>query len=151
MKMMFAMRICALTFLFVAGAVRAGPEFGYTEVYNDDGVTHFRDGMVPLSVKDYAPPAPALAVSARYPARDVAFGKVDAEWIGDWHPAPRRQFIIVLSGTFEIEVGAGEKRTFPAGSSILLSDTEGKGHYSRVVSEEPARFLAIPLTEPIKP
>jgi hypothetical protein len=30
------------------------------------------------------------------------------------HPAPRRQFVIVLDGDFEIETTDGESRVFPA-------------------------------------
>ena len=51
----------------------------------------------------------------------------------DWHPAPRRQWIFILSGTLEVEVQDGEVRQFPSGSILFVEDTTGKGHKTRVV------------------
>jgi hypothetical protein len=62
------------------------------------------------------------------------------------HRAPRRQFIVAVSGTFEVETSDGEVRQFAPGSVVLVEDTDGIGHISRV-SAPPARFLMIPLAE----
>ena len=45
----------------------------------------------------------------------------------DWHPAPRRQFIITLSGQVEIGLDDGTLRRFGAGGVMLADDTTGKG------------------------
>ena len=39
----------------------------------------------------------------------------------DWHPAPRRQFVIILSGQLEIGLGDGSKHLFGPGDARLLS------------------------------
>jgi quercetin dioxygenase-like cupin family protein len=45
-----------------------------------------------------------------------------------WHPAPRRQWCITLSGSVEIGIGDGTKRTFRAGDVFLAEDLTGEGH-----------------------
>jgi len=63
----------------------------------------------------------------------------------DWHPAPRRQFVITLSGQGEIEISDGTKRRFGAGAIMLADDTTGRGHITRVISKEPRLYVMIPL------
>jgi hypothetical protein len=58
---------------------------------------------------------------------------------------PRRQFVLVLVGELEVEVSDGEVRRFAPGSLILVEDTWGKGHVSRVVGAERGMAAAIPL------
>jgi quercetin dioxygenase-like cupin family protein len=63
----------------------------------------------------------------------------------DWHPAPRRQWLFVLSGTLEVEVQDGEVRQFQVGSIIFVEDTEGKGHKTRVVGKEAFVAAVVPV------
>ena len=63
----------------------------------------------------------------------------------DWYPAPRRQFVIILSGRLEIGLGDGTKQVFGAGDARLVEDTTGKGHTTRVVGNEPVVTATIPL------
>jgi uncharacterized cupin superfamily protein len=65
--------------------------------------------------------------------------------VQDWHPAPRRQYVITLSGQVEIEIGDGTKRRFGPGDIMLADDTTGRGHISRVVGGQPRRFVMIPV------
>ena len=51
----------------------------------------------------------------------------------DYHCAPRRQFVIHLKGSVEIETGDGTKRRFGVGDVLLADDTTGEGHISRGV------------------
>ena len=66
----------------------------------------------------------------------------------DWHPAPRRQFVIILSGRLEIGLGDGSKHVFGAGDARLVEDTTGQGHTTRVVGDEPCLTATIPLAQP---
>ena len=50
----------------------------------------------------------------------------------DFHVAPRRQLVVNLTGSVEIDTGE-EARVFPAGSIMLAEDVTGKGHISRNV------------------
>jgi hypothetical protein len=45
-----------------------------------------------------------------------------------WHNAPRRQWCITLSGTCEIGLGDGTKKTFGVGDVFLAEDETGQGH-----------------------
>ena len=59
------------------------------------------------------------------------------------------QFIFVLQGNLEVEVSDGETRQFGAGAVILVEDTSGQGHITRVAGEERAYLVAVPPTGPI--
>ena len=63
----------------------------------------------------------------------------------DWHVAPRRQFIITLSGEVEIGLGDGTLRRFGAGNVMLADDLTGKGHTTHAVSDAPRVSVAIPV------
>jgi hypothetical protein len=63
------------------------------------------------------------------------------------HPAPRRQFLVTLSGSWEIEAGNGVKRVFKTGDVMLADDTSGEGHTSRVLGNEPHIFMTVPLAD----
>ncbi|NOR14063.1 MAG: cupin domain-containing protein, partial [Candidatus Aminicenantes bacterium] len=66
-------------------------------------------------------------------------------WFGDWHPAPRRQFIFMLIGELEVEVSDGEVRKFVPGDVMLVEDTTGQGHISHVIGNERAYLAVVPL------
>ena len=119
-----------------------------TTIYTgDDGLTHFADAPVPLNVQDFSLPAPPLALSAWSDANGVAFAVIAPDWYGDWHPAPRRQFVVVMWGSIEIETGDGELRRFDAGSAYLVTDVDGQGHRARVLGGEPATIALISVPE----
>jgi hypothetical protein len=62
---------------------------------------------------------------------------VAAGWHGDVpHPTPRRQVFCNLTGEYEVTTSDGETRRFPGGSLLLLEDTSGQGHSTRVVSAD---------------
>lgn len=60
------------------------------------------------------------------------------------HVAPRRQLAVILGGTLEVECSPDEVRRFGPGSLVLLEDTTGEGHITRVV-DAPAKFVQIAL------
>jgi quercetin dioxygenase-like cupin family protein len=65
----------------------------------------------------------------------------------DWHPAPRRQFVIILSGQLEIGLGDGSKHVFGAGDARLVEDTTGQGHTTRVLGNQPCVTATVPLAQ----
>jgi len=65
--------------------------------------------------------------------------------VQDWHPAPRRQYVITLSGQGEIEIGDGAKKRFGPGDIMLADDLTGRGHMTRVVGNQPRLYVQIPL------
>ena len=64
----------------------------------------------------------------------------------DWHTAPRRQYVITLSGQGEIEVAGGKKFTVGPGHIDLVEDTTGKGHITRVTGTEDRVTLQLPVS-----
>ena len=65
----------------------------------------------------------------------------------DWHRAPRRQYVITLSGRGEVEVAGGKKISLGPGHIDLVEDTAGKGHITRVVGAEDRVTLQLPLAD----
>ncbi len=65
----------------------------------------------------------------------------------DWHPAPRRQIVIILSGQLEHEFKDGSRHTFGVGDVRILEDTTGEGHITRVVGSEPVVVAVVPLAD----
>ena len=65
----------------------------------------------------------------------------------EWHTGPRRQFVITLSGSGEIEVAGGKKVAVGPGHINLIEDTTGKGHITRNFGSEDRIAITIPLTD----
>jgi hypothetical protein len=108
----------------------------YPRLYTStNGESHFEDVEIDLTLTDYAPPAPPLELSSVTPATQFGFMNAPAGWSSNWHPASARNIFFVLSGEWEVTASDGESRRFPAGSVLLVEDTTGKGHSSRVVSK----------------
>ncbi len=114
-----------------------------TRLYTDDrGETHFEDTDIPL--KDNGPIG---SISEVLPVTGMMLRENPGDYFYDWHPAPRKQYIVMLEGMLEVEVSDGEQRSFPPGSILLVEDTSGKGHKSWVPDGKPRRSLFIPLQE----
>jgi quercetin dioxygenase-like cupin family protein len=77
--------------------------------------------------------------------KGVSFSRAPAGHFLDWHPAPRRQYVISLSGQVEIGMGDGTVRRFGPGDVFLAEDLTGRGHTFRVVGDQPYLFVTIPL------
>ena len=107
-----------------------------------DGRSHFED--IELELEDFGGSG---RMSEPWPARSVVFREVSGDYDWSFHNAPRRQFIVNLTGSVEIELGDGTKRRFGPGSTVLAEDTTGQGHISRAVGGEPRTCLVIPLED----
>ena len=113
-----------------------------TRLYTgDDKESHFEDIEVPF--EEFSPGG---SMSKRLPATGVVFRETGDDYDLDWHNAPRRQYILMLSGGgVEIEVGDGTKRRFQAGDVLLAEDTSGRGHISRAIDAEPRVSIFVTL------
>ena len=109
----------------------------YVRLYaGPDGESHFEDVDVSLEVMDFAPPASPFQASDFVPATRLGFLALPSGWQDDWHPTPRRQFFVYLSGGGAVEASDGEIRHFRVGDVLFVEDTTGKGHRSWVESDE---------------
>ncbi len=98
-------------------------------LYVDErGESHFDEVEVELTESTRAG-----RLSARVPATGIIFLEVPPDYDLDWHPAPRRQYIINLDAGVQLTASDGETRRIGAGEVILVEDTWGKGHRSRAV------------------
>ena len=151
MKRIVLATLVALTLLPAIAAaddaVAAAPFALVRVVTGDDGKTRFVDARVPMELGDFAPPAPPNEISAHFPATQVTFGRLPPDWYGDWHPTPRRQYIVLMRGALEVETGDGAKREFSAPATMLLEDVSGRGHRPRVIGGTGAEYAAIAVPE----
>jgi quercetin dioxygenase-like cupin family protein len=117
----------------------------YWRTFADAQGSHAEQVDIELVLADYAPPAPPLFVSAPAAAAGFAYLRMPAGWDGGWHPSPRRQLFVLLRGTLEGEVSDGRVIRLEQGDVVLLEDTSGIGHTTRVVGSDDAEALVITL------
>ena len=70
-------------------------------------------------------------------AKGVVFRAAEPGRFSDWHNAPRRQWIITLSGQAEIGLGDGTVQRLGPGDVNMAEDLTGRGHTTRVVGNAP--------------
>ncbi len=105
----------------------------YDRIYADaKGESHFAQATLDLDEADYRPPAPMLYVSHAQQAGTLQFIRLPSGWAGDGVCPPQHQFFICLQGELEVHASDGKKRTFGPGDAVLMEDTSGRGHSSRV-------------------
>jgi hypothetical protein len=125
-----------------AAAAQTGKPMKITRLYTGpDGQTHAEEINVnfgPGGTDGFKLMAGAGAEVRRAPPGRVA----------DWHVAPRRQYVITLSGHGEVELVDGTKIPLGPGSIDLAEDLTGKGHITRVIGNEDRVTIAIPVSEP---
>ena len=63
--------------------------------------------------------------------KGLVFRIEDRPHLFAWHPAPRRQWVITLSGSVEIGLGDGSSMIFGAGDVFLAEDVTGQGHTAK--------------------
>ncbi len=104
------------------------------------GESHFRDLQV-----EWAEERRGSKLSKRLPATGIIFRQVPPDYDLDWHPAPRRQYIVNLDAGVQITASDGESRVIGAGEVLLVEDVTGKGHLSKAVDGKLRHCLFIPL------
>jgi hypothetical protein len=106
----------------------------------EDDRSHFEDLEVPLTPVAYG------RESVLVPARGVIFRENPVGTWADFHNAPRRQFVITISGLAEVECGDGSRRRFGPGDILLVDDTTGQGHITREL-QGPRHIIFVPLPQ----
>ena len=106
----------------------------YIRLFSDDeGETHFEDAEMELEPHDVDYSDLQIKASSFNPSQ-YAFFMFPAGLETNWHPAPQKPMIIILSGEMELHVSDGEFRNLHAGSIVLNEDVNGKGHKGKVTS-----------------
>lgn len=105
-----------------------------------DGTSHFRDIEV-----EWVEERHFSKLSKRFPGNGIIFRETTGNYDLDWHPAPRRQYIINLDAGVQITASDGESRIIGAGEVVLVEDTTGKGHLSQAVGGKMRRSIWVPV------
>ena len=127
-------------------AIEVAEPLACVRIFADaDGASHFADVSLPFDLVDFAPPAPPVSVSAVMEAESVFVASSPPGWYGDWHPAPRRQLMLILDGELQVRVSDGEVRLFGPGVVLFVEDTSGQGHVTRVIGDRRAYLATVPL------
>jgi quercetin dioxygenase-like cupin family protein len=118
----------------------------YIRLFADDsGESHFHDVRTVLASVEFAPAIPNLFVSSPFDSTTASFFGAPGGWEADWHTSSGRHLFAVLTGVWEVTASDGEVRTFAKGDVLLVEDTTGKGHASRVISQEESLALLVQL------
>ena len=122
-----------------------------THIFADScGETHFADVEMPLTLIPVAVNLFPMQTSPRVASIHTQFVVVPPAVIAhDWHPAPARQFVLLLKGAAEVEVGDGERRVLNEGSILFLEDTQRKGHKDHAVNDDELLLALIPVPDEV--
>ncbi len=121
----------------------------YVRLFADaQGDSHFDEIDVDLEPVDFAPPAAPLHVAALFSATACGLVGGPPDWDGSIpHPTPRRQLFCTLHGEYEVTASDGTVHRFPTGSLLLLEDTTGQGHTTRVVGDDDVLIVSVTLAD----
>lgn len=110
-------------------------------IYSDEnGDSHFDELEIPLH-----PQGMAGQLSDPIDVKSVIFREVDPDYDWDFHPAPARQYIVLLDGEIEIETSLHKVKRFRQGDILLVEDTTGKGHKTKNIKPIKRKSLFITL------
>ncbi len=84
-------------------------------------------------------------LSEKVNATGIIFRRTGPDYDYGWHNAPQRQYIIMLDGSVDVEIGDGTVRRFTTGDILLVEDTTGRGHKSKAVNNEPRSSIFVTL------
>lgn len=103
----------------------------------DDGESHFEDLTADQLAEIVFPVG----------SGDITLGRRSSPSFSDYHTAPRRQYVINLSGIAEFETADGTKRRLMPGDVLVAEDMTGHGHIARSIGDEFRVSLAVPLAD----
>ena len=105
----------------------------FARLYADErGWTHFEEVDVNFD-GDLALAARHIDVSSSTTATEYYFLQVPKGWFADWHQSPAKSVFFFISGEWEIRASDGEIRRFFPGNVLIMEDTTGAGHFTRIV------------------
>ena len=118
----------------------------YLRIYAEDGgASRFEDVELEGTVTHIVNGVPPLLVSGPFGCSEIMFVEQPKD-ASDWeaHVAPRKQWIIVISGRAAITTTDGKCREVGPGEFILVEDTAGRGHLTTPLTVD-FRFAMIPV------
>jgi len=119
----------------------------YIRLFTDEhGTSRFEERSIQLEKGFAVPPAEPLHVGQFLPTDGSFWIGAPANWRGDTpHPAPRRQIFVTVQGEYQVTAGDGAVRRFPPGSVLVVEDTTGSGHSTKIIDTEDCVIFAVGL------
>lgn len=112
-----------------------------TRLYSGtDNQSHFEEIEVPFESR-----ADFGLFTLPEPAKAVFFREIPPGWTYAWHNVVCREYVVMLDGEAEVEVGSGERRVFLKGDVLLAEDLTGQGHRTRVLGKRVWRQMFVTL------
>jgi hypothetical protein len=111
-----------------------------------DGKSKVEEYEIPLKAQGRG-----TELSETVAVESLQFRRTNQDYNLDWHPAPRRQYVVTLGGESEIELEGGRKLRLGPGHILLAEDTTGQGHISRAVGSANRISLFITLADKATP
>lgn len=105
-----------------------------------DNESHFKDIEIDLESA-----GEIGELSEKVNATGIIFRRTGPDYDYDWHNAPQRQYIIMLNGAVDVEIGDGTVRRFSTGDILLVEDVTGRGHKSKAVNNEARTSVFVTL------
>jgi hypothetical protein len=120
----------------------------YTRLFTDKrGISCFEDLAIELQPGFSAPGLQESILSAPFLASEGSFWVgAPTTWKGDTpHLAPRRMIFVTTKGEYQVTTSDDVVRRFPVGSVLIVEDTTGAGHATKITSAEDAVIFAVGL------
>jgi quercetin dioxygenase-like cupin family protein len=115
---------------------------------DEQGESHFADLDVLEAMMPTARGLPDMRSTGAVPVESFRLITTTPQAMArGWHPAPVRQFVIVVRGSIAVEVSDGETRRLDAGSMIFFEDIGGKGHLNRIVDDQEIMLAFLVVSE----
>lgn len=112
-----------------------------TRIYTGtDNESHFEDIEIELENA-----GEIGKLSEKVNSTGIIFRRTEADYNYNWHNAPERQYIIMLDGAVDVQIGNGTVRRFSTGDILLVEDVTGRGHKSRAVNNKPRTSVFVTL------
>ncbi|SHH95312.1 cupin domain-containing protein [Marivita hallyeonensis] len=109
----------------------------YHHLFADtDGESHWDDVDIALQERVFAPPAKDIEISDGTPVTSQLFLRLRSGWDEPIHPTPVKQMLICLRGRVAVTASNGARREIGPGDLWLMEDKHGKGHHTRVISDD---------------
>ncbi|MFT4584726.1 MAG: hypothetical protein ACI915_004787 [Gammaproteobacteria bacterium] len=109
-----------------------------------DGGSRFEEFDIALDNERVGADAFTLMASKPFDATAVCFVCLPGNLDQDWHQAPARQLVMLLSGSVEVTTTDDKVRRWNAGELFIAGDVSGRGHKTRTIGG-PATVIFIPI------
>jgi hypothetical protein len=114
-------------------------------VATEDGGSRFEEFDIPLDNERQGAGGYTLMSSEMFSSDAVCFVSLPADLDQDWHQAPARQLVQLITGAVEVTTTDGDVRRWHGGDLFMAADVSGQGHKTRVV-DGPAIVMFVPLS-----